>query len=73
MRFDRDLRRVTVTIMGALVTFFLVAGGIYYKMAHGAVHGILYGGPMTMRAAMGGLFGGGLAALVALILLLQLR
>jgi hypothetical protein len=72
MKGDRGLRRVVVAVTGMLVTFCLVATTIYYKMADVAVKGFVHGGPATLAAAMAGLFGGGLAALVVLILLLRL-
>jgi hypothetical protein len=58
MKGDRGLRRVVVAVTGMLVTFCLVATTIYYKMADVAVNGFVHGG--------------GLAALVVLILLLRL-
>jgi hypothetical protein len=70
---DRDRRRVLVAIIGGLAAFCLVAMVIYYKMADVAVNGFVHGGPATLTAAMAGLFGGGLVAVVALILLLRLR
>jgi hypothetical protein len=70
---DRDLRRVVVAIVGGLAAFCLVAGTIYYKMADVAVYGFVHGGPAMLAAAMAGLFGGGLAAVAVLILLLRLR
>ena len=70
---DRDLRRVVVAIIGGLAAFCLVAGTIYYKMADVALNGFVHGGPTTLAAAMAGLFGGGLVAVVVLILLLRLR
>ena len=73
MKVDRDLRRVVVAIVGGLVAFCLVAMVIYYRMADVAVNGFLHGGPATLAAAMAGLFGGGLVAVVVLILLLRLR
>jgi hypothetical protein len=73
MKPDRDLRRVVVAIAGALVTFFLVAMAIYYWMADVRVNGLVHGGPAMLAAAMAGLFGGGLVALVAMILLLRRR
>jgi hypothetical protein len=73
MKPDRDLRRVVVAIAGALVTFFLMAMAIYYWMADVRVNGFVHGGPVMLAAAMAGLFGGGLLALVALILLLRRR
>ena len=73
MKADRDLRRVVVAIVGALAAFCLVAMALYYKMANVAVNGFMQGGPATLAAAMAGLFGGGLVAVVVLILLLRLR
>ena len=73
MKADRDLRRMVVAIGGALVTFFLVAMAIYYWMADVRLNGFVHGGPAMLAAAMAGLFGGGLSALVALILLLRRR
>jgi hypothetical protein len=73
MKSDRGLRRVAVAIAGAFVTFCLVAMAIYYKMADVRVNGFVHGGPLMLTAAMAGLFAGGLAAVVALILLLRLR
>jgi hypothetical protein len=65
--------RVIVAIAGALVTFGLVAIATYYKMADVSVHGWIHGGPAMLTSAMAGLFGGGLAALIVLVLLLQRR
>jgi hypothetical protein len=73
MKNDPDLRRVVVAIAGMVVTFCLVATAIYYKMADVAVNGFLHGGPTMLVAAMAGLFGGGVAAVVVLIVLLRLR
>jgi hypothetical protein len=73
VKADRDLRRVLVAIVGGLTAFCVVAFVIYYKMADVAVNGFVHGGPATLAAAMAGLFGGGLVAVVVLILLLRLR
>jgi hypothetical protein len=73
LKADRELRRVVVAIVGGLAAFCLVAGAIYYKMADVAVNGFVHGGPTTLTAAMAGLFGGGLVAVVVLILLLRVR
>ena len=73
VKVDRDLRRVVVAIAGGLAAFCVVAMAIYYKMANVAVNGFVHGGPATLAAAMAGLFGGGLVAVVVLILLLRLR
>ena len=68
---DRDLGRVIVAIVGAAVTFCLVAMTVYYKMADVRVNGWVHGGPVMLAAAMAGLFGGGLLAVVMLIVLLR--
>jgi hypothetical protein len=73
MKSDRSLRGVVVAIAGAFVTFCLVAVTIDTKMAGGGANGFLHGSPGMLSAAMAGLFGGGVAALVMLILLLQWR
>ena len=73
MKVDRDLRRIVIAIVGALAAFCVVAMVTYYKMADVAVNGFVHGGPPTLAAAMAGLFGGGLVAVVVLILLLRLR
>jgi hypothetical protein len=65
--------RVMVAIVGALVTFCLVAIATYYKMADVPVHGWIHGGPDMLTSAMAGLFGGGFASLIVVILLLQRR
>jgi hypothetical protein len=65
--------RVIVAIAGALVTFCLVAIATYYKMADVSMHGWIHGGPAMLTSAMAGLFGGGFAALIVLVLLLQRR
>jgi Na+/alanine symporter len=71
MKADRDLRRVIAAVVGAVVSFCVVAMGIYYRMADVRTNGFLHGGPTTLAAAMAGLFGGGLAAVVMLIVLLK--
>lgn len=73
MKPDKDLRRIVLAIVGALFAFCLVAMLIYYKMADVAANGFVHGGPAMLAAAMAGLFGGGLVAVVVLILLLRLR
>ena len=72
MKDDKGPLCIILAVTGMVVTFCLVAMAIYYKMADVAVNGFLHGGPATLSAAMAGLFGGGLAALVVLILLLRL-
>jgi hypothetical protein len=73
LKVDRDLRRIVIAIVGGLAAFCVVAMVIYYKMADVAGNGFVHGGPATLAAAMAGLFGGGLVAVVVLILLLRLR
>jgi hypothetical protein len=68
-----DLRRFVIAVAGAVITFCLVATVIYYKMAQVSANGWMHGGPTMLTAGMAGLFGGGLAAVVALILLLRRR
>jgi hypothetical protein len=70
---DKGLQRIVIAVTGMVVTFCMVATAIYYKMADVAVNGFLHGGPTTLAAAMAGLFFGGLAALLVLILLLRIR
>ena len=70
---DKDLRRVVTAIVWAVVVFALVGVGIYWKLANVRMNGFVHGGPVMMTGAMGGLFGGGLVALVVLVLLLQRR
>ena len=55
----------------SLVPWLLL--GIYWELANVRANGFVHGGPMMMTGAMAGLFGGGLVALVVLILLLQRR
>jgi hypothetical protein len=72
-RPDPGVRRVVIAIAGAAVTFCLIAVAIYYRIAEVSVNGWLHGGPTMLAAAMAGLFGGGLAAVLVLILLLRRR
>jgi hypothetical protein len=72
-RRDPDLCRIVVAIAGASIVFCLVGVGVYYWIAGVAVHGWIHGGPVMLTGAMAGLFAGGLAAMVALILLLRRR
>jgi hypothetical protein len=73
IKSDPGLRRVVVSVAGALVAFCVVAIAIFYKMADAGVNGVLHGGPAALAAAMAGLFGGGLVAVVVLVLLLRRR
>lgn len=65
--------RVVVAIAGALATFCVVGIATYYKMADVPAHGWIHGGPIMLTSAMAGLFGGGFASLIVLVLLLQRR
>jgi hypothetical protein len=58
-------------IAGAMVSFCLVATAIYYRMADVRVNGFFHGGPASLAAAMAGLFGGGIVAVVVLVSLLR--
>ena len=64
---------MVVAIVGALVTFCVVAMAIYGTLVDVRVNGFVFSSPAALKAAMGGLFGGGLAALLVLILLLRWR
>ena len=65
--------RIVAAIVGAVIAFCVVAVSVYYWIAGVAVHGWMHGGPVALTGAMAGLFSGGLAAVVALILLLRRR
>jgi hypothetical protein len=71
MTEDTGLRRIVIAIVGAVVSFCLVAAGIFYKVADVGVNGFIYEGPKALAAAMAGLFGGGLAAVLMMVLLLR--
>jgi hypothetical protein len=71
MRRDNDLRRVVVALVGAFVSFCLVAVLVYCWMVDVRVNGFLHGGPATLAAAMAGLFSGGLLAVAVLVTLLR--
>ena len=70
---DPDLRRIVIAIAGAAIVFCVVAIAVYYWIARVAVNGWIHGGPVMLTGAMAGLFSGGMAAVVALILLLRRR
>ena len=71
MKPDQGLRHLVIAVGGALAAFCVVAMAIYYKMADVPANGIVHGGPTMLAAAMAGLFGGGLVAVVVLVLLLR--
>jgi hypothetical protein len=73
MEPDRSLRPVVVAVVGALAIFCMVGIAIYYKMGDVGRNGFVQSGPTALAAAMAGLFGGGVAAVVALVLLLRWR
>jgi hypothetical protein len=68
---DRGVQRFVASAVGAMVSFFVVAIGIYYKVADVRVNGAFHGGPASLAAAMAGLFGGGIAAMLVLVFLLR--
>ena len=70
---DPALRRVIVAIAGASIVSCVVIIVVYYWIAGVALHGWIRGGPVMLTGAMAGLFAGGLAAMVTLILLLRRR
>jgi hypothetical protein len=71
MKTDRGVRSVIGAVFGSIASFCLVAMAIYYKVADVRVNGILHGGPTALAAAMAGLFGGGVVAVVVLVFLLR--
>jgi hypothetical protein len=73
MEHDPSLRRVVVAVVGALATFCLIGIAIYYRMGDVGRNGFVQSGPAALAAAMAGLFGGGVTAVVALVLLLRWR
>ena len=73
MEPDNGLRRVVAALAGAAVSFCVVAVLVYCWMADVRVNGFLHGGPAALTAGMAGLFSGGLAGVVVLVLLLRWR
>jgi hypothetical protein len=71
MKPDKGVRSVIAAVLGSVASFCLVAMAIYYKVADVQVNGFLHGGPTTLAAAMAGLFGGGVVAVVVLVFLLR--
>jgi hypothetical protein len=71
MKAESGPGHLIAAILGAAASFCLVGVGIYYRMAHVGVNGWMHGGPAMLLAAMGGLFGGGLVAVLVLIVLLK--
>jgi len=71
MKNEAGVVGVIAALVGAAVSFSLVAAAIYYKMADVRVNGVFHGGPASLAAAMAGLFGGGIVAVVVLVILLR--
>ena len=65
------MQRFIASVVGAMISFCAVAIGIYYKVADVRVNGAFHGGPASLAAAMAGLFGGGIAAMLVLVFLLR--
>ena len=68
---DRGLQRFVLSAAGAMISFCVVAVGVYYKIADVRVNGAFHGGPASLAAAMAGLFGGGVVAMLVLVFLLR--
>jgi hypothetical protein len=71
MKPDNGFWRIVAAVVGAFVSFCVVAILVYYWMADVRVNGFLHGGPAALSAAMAGLFSGGLVAVVVLVMLLR--
>jgi hypothetical protein len=71
MKSDKGVRSVVAAILGSVASFCFVAMAIYYNVADVRVNGVLHGGPTSLAAAMAGLFGGGVVAVVVLVALLR--
>jgi len=72
MSSDEGVGRVVAAIAAAIVSFCVVGAAVFYRVAKVGAVG-LHGGPTTLAAAMAGLFGGGVVAVVVLILVLKFR
>ena len=59
------------SIVGAGLSFCVIAGAIYYRVADVRENGLFHGGPEALAAAMAGLFGGGVVAVLVLVVLLR--
>jgi hypothetical protein len=71
MKPDNDLRRLVAALAGAAVSFCVVAVLVYCWVANVRVNGFVDSGPAALSAGMAGLFSGGLAGMVVLVLLLR--
>jgi hypothetical protein len=54
-----------------MLSFCVVAVAIYCEIASVRVNGFFHGGPAALAAAMAGLFGGGIVAVMVLVFLLR--
>jgi hypothetical protein len=71
MKDEKGYRAVVIAVTGAVAVFCIVAVGIFYRVANVRVNGWIHGGPTMLAGGMAGLFGGGLAGLVMLMMLLR--
>lgn len=71
MSLDRGLRGLVVSIAGAMLSFCVASMAIYCKVADVRANGFFHGGPAALAAAMAGLFGGGIVAVMMLVFLLR--
>ncbi|WP_158792315.1 hypothetical protein [Granulicella sp. L60] len=71
MSAEMGLGRVVAALVGAVVSFCVVGGAVFYKVAGVGVSGLRHGGPVVLAGAMAGLFGGGLVAMLMLITALR--
>jgi hypothetical protein len=65
------LSRLVASIAGAGLSFCVVAMTIYCRVADVRANGLFHGGPEALAAAVAGLFGGGIVAVLVLVLLLR--
>jgi len=54
-----------------MLSFCVASMAIYCRVADVRVNGFFHGGPAALAAAMAGLFGGGLVAVMVLVFLLR--
>ncbi|NYF90645.1 hypothetical protein RBB79_13625 [Tunturiibacter empetritectus] len=71
MSRGHGLSRLVASIVGAGLSFCVVAVAIYCKVADVRENGLFHGGPEALAAAMAGLFGGGIVAVLVLVFLLR--
>jgi hypothetical protein len=67
MERDAGLRKVIVAMIAAAIAFCVVGVGIFYKVVDVRAVGWRFSGPTALAGEMGALCGGGLAAVVVLI------